>query len=504
MAPCKKTHLVLMDADKIHDYVFATGRLKEIRGASTIVNDINCDRNIGILSLLRGCEKEVYAAGGAVKVTFDTKERSSEFIKEAESLYRKKTISSSITGVEVSVDAGELEKDFGEVVMEAERELRRKKEEKEIQTQLVTSPYLRFCESCGSYQVAFFKDERYICRSCYQKRLRADDVNYERQGRGVFAGFGQHLNAELAKELGWTKADFADELSELGEISQPQTWIGFIYCDGNRMGSRLKQLKTRKEFENFSQTISNAVVEALIDSLKKHFPSARNNVLPFEPVLIGGDDLILLTVADKAIQVATDFCAGFQEKTKVSMSAGVVLAHASHPILALNALAGELASSAKRRSAKEEREGKGEVSVIDFAVISSPGSTTLERHRDDYIREYDMSCRTCRPYTCDEMNLLIDYLRKFKGFSSTPSSADKAFPRNKLNAIYDALFQSKTQAVFDLLVIRNRLNKGQKELLNEFACSFGLDDSLWRQVDQEESYETIVADFVELYGFIKA
>ena len=40
-------YLVLFDADRIKDFVFATGRLKEIRGGSQIVRDATDAEKLG-------------------------------------------------------------------------------------------------------------------------------------------------------------------------------------------------------------------------------------------------------------------------------------------------------------------------------------------------------------------------------------------------------------------------------------------------------------------------
>ena len=45
----KSRFLVCLDTDKIKDYVFATNKLKEIRGASAILDELNQDITFNIL-----------------------------------------------------------------------------------------------------------------------------------------------------------------------------------------------------------------------------------------------------------------------------------------------------------------------------------------------------------------------------------------------------------------------------------------------------------------------
>ena len=77
-------YLVLLDCDKIREYVFTTGRLKEIRGASAIIKELTEDPKIlGVLSpqpvvvekrIIDLIEKyrgeSLYTAGGAAKIKF--------------------------------------------------------------------------------------------------------------------------------------------------------------------------------------------------------------------------------------------------------------------------------------------------------------------------------------------------------------------------------------------------------------------------------------------------
>ena len=62
-----RDYLLVFDLDKIHEYVFATGRLKEIRGGSALMRELTEEKEI--LKLLSAYSpQKAYIGGGAGKV----------------------------------------------------------------------------------------------------------------------------------------------------------------------------------------------------------------------------------------------------------------------------------------------------------------------------------------------------------------------------------------------------------------------------------------------------
>jgi hypothetical protein len=516
-------YLLVFDLDKIHEYVFATGRLKEIRGGSALMREITEEQ--AVLKLLGNFSpKKVYIGGGAGKVVI--KANNDEHAREAADLLekhvRERTVSGSLTAVVVPI----RNDNFKASVDEGDWKLRRRKMDKAISLQLGMAPVTKFCQSCRSLPAINRMDDRDLCEACLRKRKKADALK-EALPQGEFWQ-EDPLGKEFIRIIqecysqhsdDWKQSDLVPEhLSELALLGFPENYIGFIHCDGNRMGEHLKSLDgTQDSYVYFSNLVNRAVYEAAAEALAEVYPEPRDGKMPFDVVLIGGDDLIIITTADGAMDVATKFCKKFQEKTKsegheVSMSAGVVLAHAHQPILQVQRRAKELLSSAKKFSKWKQKQENKEVGVIDFLVSSTSTLDSLSVLR---AVEYEFEDRGIRyhlhrrPYTVEEMEILLNWVKKIK--HGDPNQNIPPLPRNKLNDIYRIFFQSKQrmQIDFDLLTSLMRLRDRHREwLFKEIPDALlGASGQFWQirrdpRTNQKECY-TVFPDIAELYEFVR-
>lgn len=118
-------------------------------------------------------------------------------------------------------------------------------------------------------------------------------------------------------------------------------YLGLIHADGNDLGQTLLNIKENIEdgveyavmLRLFSENLEKSTMEAaqaatknLIEQFKKDLEknekksdeSSKNTVLPMRPLVLGGDDLTVLVRADIAMQFVKDYCVAFKEKTKVN------------------------------------------------------------------------------------------------------------------------------------------------------------------------------------------
>jgi CRISPR-associated protein Cmr2 len=244
-------------------------------------------------------------------------------------------------------------------------------------------------------------------------------------------------------------------------------------------------------------------------------------IFPFELVIVGGDDVTIITSADRAIQAALDFCDGFtaqmqsfaqergQPSLAVAMSAGVVFAHSSHPIALLDDLAGQLLKSAKARSRKLSPDSL--TPTVDFMVVTAATVGDLKTVRADEYRQSGAGGQrlTQRPYTTTELRQLLGVLQWMK----YPAEGVQAFPRNQLHDLYQIPFRSLMQAELDYLLLRSRLadsdKKFHRQMLRRLAEVGGMTErgieGPWRSVAPEPgapSRDTNLVDAVELYDFV--
>ncbi|MEE8522956.1 MAG: hypothetical protein V3T72_03410, partial [Thermoanaerobaculia bacterium] len=190
----------------------------------------------------------------------------------------------------------------------------------------------------------------------------------------------------------------------------------------------------------------------------------------------------------------------------LTISAGVVLAHASYPASQLLGLAKVLMTLATRKAAVEARTHP--VGTLDFMVIHESGSESLiERRRREYEEKLDGDGsyfadfkpapirrlrRTERPYTPEDLDKLFERIRALR---------EAEVPRGKLELLYTSLFKSWIQARFDALRIVERLQVTgdlDKHPLNE----------LWRELPHfpyrivGDEWTTPLTEMIELYDFV--
>ena len=481
--------LVSFDTDRIKDYVFATNRLKEIRGASVLLRKLDKTRK----SDLAAKGVVVYSAGGGAAVLVNSKADAKDLIARIAKEFRHNTITASITGVAIEPEPAN-DRPFGKRMDIAGKHLRQAKAAKAELVTLPVEPYLRLCSSCGQHpavEPAQDGSDDWLCAACAQKRKLGGQ---ERQG------FFKKLSEWAGCEVG----DMPIDLDAIGEVSTPPGYVGFIALDGNHIGELLSKPETIKDYRAFSKSLEQLARHQTFAALRE-YGQPRRGVAPFEIILMGGDDVLLITAADIAIEVAMSIIRGFEENSrqevlekaglngeqnKLTMAGGVVLAHADFPIPAMHSLAEALQKEAKKLCAQQ----KHDTGAIDFVVVSSSDTDLAEMRRAIPHR---------RPYTLADLNSLIDYIRKFKKDN---------FPTSQLQAMYQALFVSEVNAQLASIATLGRLgqreNSDQYNLLRDFFKEFGtlFDGQLppWDEEARKKGTKvSALTDLVELYPFIQ-
>jgi len=490
-----ENYLVSFDTDRIKRYLLATNRLKEIRGGSALLAWMD-ERRKRLLTKRYG-NRVVYSVGGGAAVLVQTEEEAQALIQEIERDFRERTITASITGVYLPPEPANG-RNFGERMKKAGEYLRQAKAAKAGLDTLPTEPYMHLCDSCGmlpAERMAEGEDGDWLCRPCAQKRRWGGK---ERQG--FFNRFALWADPQI-----WEKSTLPDDLDGIGQVSLPPNYIGFIALDGNHIGDLLSKPATIEAYRNFSTGLYD-LTEKLTWAALKRFGKPRKGVAPFEIVLIGGDDVLLITAADIAIEIALMIADEFEQHSpakvlepggltsegdRLTMAAGVVLAHADFPIPAMYQLAEALQKSAKKLCA----ERRYDTGAIDFLVVSGSDVDLEEMRRAIPHR---------RPYTLADMEKIVGYIARFK---------EMGFPTSQLQAMYQSLFNGKVNAqlasIATLGYLGTRPGKRKEyDTLRNFFAEFGVkfDGQLppW-DADAEERNgrrASALTDLVELYPFI--
>jgi hypothetical protein len=483
--------LVCFDTDRIKQYLLATNRLKEIRGGSALIAELDEERKRHLTT--KSSLQVVYSAGGGAAVLVSTEQEARKLIAEIERDFRAQTITASITGVYLKVTSG----NFGAEMSRAGRALRRAKASKAELTTLPVEPYMRLCNSCGQHPAVFKAQDvsgEWLCQACSKKR----DL-----GRKEWKGFFDQF-AKSADPNTWTAATIPNDLDTIGLVASPPGYVGFIALDGNHIGDLLGKLDTVDSYRDFSAGLWDLTKEQTFAALKS-YGQPRNGITPFEIVLIGGDDVLLITAADIALEVALAIAEGFEQHSAgkvlaptglssqrncLTMAGGVVLAHADFPIPAMYRLAEALQKSAKRFCAGQ----KYQTGAIDFQVVTG-SDTDLDAMRQGVPHH--------RPYSLADLRKLLKHIRQLKSV---------VMPTSQLQAMYQALFEGRVNAQLASIATLGYLGRSSdktrykrlKEFFAEFGVQFNGNLPPWDATLQKQGREaSALTDLVELYPFIK-
>jgi hypothetical protein len=199
--------------------------------------------------------------------------------------------------------------------------------------------------------------------------------------------------------------DLASLLSaktKLVKLTRPQElqtltgngYLALIHADGNGVGGGLGDNPNDGERATFFHRnrvlLRRAVKKAIDEAIDEHCPDTGQ--APLIPLMLGGDDLLLVARAEIALPFVVKLCAELDALQKdrngfiLTLGVGVVFAKHTIPIHRLHEVAEQLASSAKRRFRGFE-DGEAKRSVVDWAVFSAAWVDDPEEvRRRDWLR----------------------------------------------------------------------------------------------------------------------
>jgi len=371
--------------------------------------------------------------------------------------------------------------------------------------------------------------------------------------------FAQHLYKTPQRYYGKIdpyQVQEARSVREISDASNPSGFVAYIYADGNNMGGYIqKQIKTPLDYKLFSEDIFNATEKSVYAALTEHLephkisPSLqveRNGteevwIHPFEILTIGGDDVMLIVPADKALAIAKTIGEEFEkhlrninkkyklektydslkvhryqgkqisttEQCKLSISSGVLITADDTPIYYAQKLTEQLLKSAKKY-AKELKKNNYYGGTVDFLVMKSVTmiSSNINEFRQNGLTKFGKSKLKlyAAPYTLYELGGLLTTAQALK---------DAGFPRSQLYQIRSLLEQGKQTAILNYRYFRVRLSDKNKQnlLKHEFEERWckpkdptnngNLAPWMSLQEAQATHYETIWRELIDLYPFIQ-
>ncbi|RMH63950.1 MAG: hypothetical protein D6677_06070 [Calditrichaeota bacterium] len=372
----------------IQGFIFETNELKEIVGASEIVESLTYDifiENFGIDE-----HHFIQHAAGNIKLVHDDRETIARIVKTWPKIVEENAPGLTLSQAVVSF-TGDLTK---EVIDELEEKLKIARN-----TPVVTQPlsYMGIIRSrkTGKAAVEWDKDNMPVDSASIVKRK----LGHENAAQKLIGKCFAENETVGAARYPFNITDMLGDGKESG-------WLAVIHADGNGLGRMILKMAERlqqnhhnvqKAFKDFSTSLERATVLSVQEAVKGVMESIKeeeNKRLPFRPVIIGGDDMTIIIRADLALTFTENYLRAFQKHTKNEMKtlvnefrltefkegltacAGIAYMKSSYPFHYAVHLADGLCGDAKKASKK-------------INADNIPASLAFHKIQDSFIEDYN-------------------------------------------------------------------------------------------------------------------
>src|SRR5574344_1135924 len=109
---------------------------------------------------------------------------------------------------------------------------------------------------------------------------------------------------------------------DIEDITDKNDWIAIIHADGNGLGQVVQKVgKNKEQFKQFSDELDNSTINAAhtaYEAVKETFEDKKR--IPLRPVVLGGDDMTIICRADIAVAYADAYIQAFETETENRLS----------------------------------------------------------------------------------------------------------------------------------------------------------------------------------------
>ena len=600
--------LVSIETVKIKDFIFSTNKLKLIRGASYLLDYMNQVEVPRILKkygleykakelvneiydindddkFLKQVDEKIddaidkrilYIGAGNAKFLVNSEIVAEEICKEIKEIY--KSLAPSAKVVAEYYEIKENEKLWDGIDELAQKTAEKKNEGFPILN--IDLPFAVKCDLSGSEPavVSYKNIDKDLEKIGIHRSGEGFDKNKQVEDtvtaiKNVIKEGKLNISEESAVKIKYSNKMIKDDVNEIGfysiikkalkddihlntEIENyavGDSFIGFIYSDGDGLGDFLKNVKkvytTEEKYlkfmRKFSVILDRNTKYVLKEVIKKMYENGKfvkkkpiskeekiEKSVIGEFLIVGGDDVCAVFPADLALEISYKFQKQFEEKMKkftenenrnneeknpenITSSCGVVIAKDKTPMFKLFEQGLKLQKLAKGKRYNENQKRKKDAvrtGYIDFQVIGSEGNVDLKEYRKKWYDKFDKEKNenklhiSKRPYSInkldEEISESIDKLIK-----NVKKLKKENFPNTKIRYIYDLKKdETKTdnEKIMESINILSKMSEEDIKVLNDL---WGIKDKM--KLDFESGNEKFkelfdnIFDILEIYDFIQ-
>ena len=473
-------HLVKIEFKRVQEFLFAVPRLRNMIGANVMLGEMirsklpklaqDCGsyrdlpqdglQNAATISNddpLTSCEIEDHLKddpvamyklgilsrdGGHFTSVFPDKESATQFSSASE-----KTLSEKLPGLRFEIIVKRIADHTSD---ENDRPV-----PTVSQRSLIDLPVFQVCEESGNGPASFLGEGRPYSGHASSTKLKAKKFR---------DGLTEDIVGLLRHKL------------PLNELSAPQDfhdlcskdYLAVVYADGNQFGNRFKLWKQSQKLENNPFLLKETIGEkfwhscrvsmrrSLIDSLNATFKNYNGEIQPYQILMLGGDDLLLVCQAKYALRFAVELSKCLEKQNlsdgePLTVGVGIAIASPNYPFYALQRLAEELGKSSKKLYARLPSGEK--TSVVDWLVCTSSWSENPDEFRTlHFMKKYRVGdCEetlalSSRPYKIlgKDVNCLEGLLQKAADLNKRGSDAESGAARSQLRFMVSQLDRGRS------------------------------------------------------------
>lgn len=374
----KSKYLYGASVQGIQNFIFETNELKDIVGASELVENI-CTK---MFKPYGEKGKIVVNAAGNIKCIYSQKEDCEFAVK-----YFPKKVMEEAPGITISQAVIKIlpdESNFEEQIEELEHRLhiQRNKPQRSVtygnmamlRSRKTGLPATKTVRGNNKEEIEFLDE------ATMAKRMQSSPDH------------SQNSTLELAKKsFGIPDLSYNSVAFDIKDLTDKNDWIAIIHADGNGLG-QIVATKNKKsgELKEFSEKLDAATVlsanQAYNDIIKSPKYNFHWEKIPFRPVVLGGDDMTIICRASLAMRYVTSYIRHFEENTRkngediaLTACAGIAYMKSSYPFHYGYHLAEVLCEEAKKDAKREEhlrKDGK------------APSCIMFHKIQGSYIRDF--------------------------------------------------------------------------------------------------------------------
>lgn len=438
----------------IQGFIFETNKLKEIAGASEIVEQLSFNEFEEFLGDNKEKVSYIQHAAGNIKLTADA-----EVIKRIVK-YWPKYVEDFAPGLTLSQAVVELNEELTKDDIDLlEKKLKTARNKATMPAELAPMAVIR-SRRTGKPAVEGKKDGP------------EDRANLKKDDNNSTILMDKMLPVEVKKK----KTQFPFDISNMLHSGQDTGWLAVIHADGNSLGKILQDIPTDR-FKEFSDLLNKSTEDAAekattLSIFKEGVPEKGH--FPFRPVVIGGDDVTVIMRADLAIDFTRELLSQFETETKNNLEdilqnsqykkltacAGIAFMKSSYPFHYGIHLAEELCGIAKKAS-KAINDTNVPASLMFHKIQDSFVDSFKEIEERELTPQDDVSFK-CGPYFLEaqENHRTIEQIQK-----DVQTVLEKDAPKSGIRKWLGYMHEDRNEADMWLKRVRNVTDKKYLDLL---------------------------------------